>query len=82
MTKAELDIININADIRKKNSESIKFIEESEVIKVAELRRILETHYIDDDRSIIGSEPFFVLVVTGKNRDIVLGKLIEIINNF
>ena len=82
ITKADLDLLKIDAEIHKSKAETHKFLDEIEISKVAELRRLLETHCIDDDRSVMGSEPFFVPVVVGKNRDIVLTKLIDIIKTF
>lgn len=82
ITKAELDLLKTDAEIQKNKAETHKCIDEIEISKVAELRRILETHHIDADRSVMGSEPFFVPIVTGKNRDIVLSKLLEIIKEF
>lgn len=82
ITKSELDLLNIDADIQKKKVETQKCIDDTDIAKVAELRHVLTSHYIDDDRSVMGSEPFFVPLLVGKNRDTVLNKLLEIINEF
>lgn len=82
ITKADLDFLSTDADIQKKKAETNKYLDEVEILKASELRHILESHYVDDERSIMGSEPFWVPVVTGKNRDIVMSKLIEIIKHF
>jgi len=82
MTKSELELLNTDAEIQKKKAETHKCIDEIEISKVTELRHILTSHYIDDDRSVMASEPFFIPLVTGKNRDIVLNKLLEIIKEF
>ena len=82
ITKTDLDLLKIDAEIHKSKAETHKCMDDTEISKVGELRRVLETHYIDDERSLLGSEPFFVPIVTGKNRDIVLSKLIDIIKEF
>lgn len=82
ITKADLDFLSTDADIQKKKAETNKYLDEVEILKASELRHILESHYVDDERSIMGSEPFWVPIVTGKNRDIVMSKLIEIIKHF
>ena len=82
MTKENLENIKTRADIKKIQAESQKCTIDTEISKVTELRQVLTSHYIDDDRSILGSEPFFMPIVTGANRDIVLNKLIEIIKKF
>lgn len=82
MTKEELENIKTRADIKKIQAESKKCTIDIDISKVTELRQVLSTHYIDDDRTILSSDPFYVPIVTGKNRDIVLNKLIEIIKKF
>jgi hypothetical protein len=82
ITKADLEFLKIDAEIHKQKAETEKCMDDVEIAKVAELRHVLTSHYIDDDRSVMGSEPFFVPLLTGKNRDIVLSKLLEIINEF
>jgi|GEM_PF-6741394 hypothetical protein len=35
---------------------------------------------IDDERTVLGSEPFYVPLLNGKNRDVALNKLLDLIN--
>jgi len=94
--KETLEKRNLIADIKKKSSESEnqkalakQSISDSErmqgqinVNKSEELRLLLASHIIDDDKSIIGSEPFYTSTIKGKNRDIVMKKLIEVVERF
>ena len=48
--------------------------------KVAELRRLLADFTIDPERTILGSEPMLSLLITNEEREIVMDKLISIID--
>lgn len=94
--KETLEKRNLIADVKKKSAESEnqkalakQSISDAErmqgqinVNKAEELRLLLASHIIDEDNSIIGSEPFYITTIQGKNRDIVMNKLIEVIGRF
>ena len=94
--KETLEKRNLIADVKKKSAESEhqkalakQSISDSErmqgqinVNKAEELRLLLVSHIIDDDKQILGSEPFYTSTIKGKNRDIVMNKLIEVISRF
>jgi hypothetical protein len=75
MTGKKVNEQNVNTDTACK-------AEEYEIKRVEELRNLLTAHSINSDRSILGSEPFFEPVMQGKNRDVVMGKIIQLINKW
>ena len=48
--------------------------------KVAELRRLLSDYTIDPERTIMGSEPMLTLLLNNEEREIVMDKMINIID--
>lgn len=47
--------------------------------KIFTLLFTLESKVIDDEKTIIGSEPYYESLIQGRNKDIVLNKLMELI---
>lgn len=94
--KEVLELKNLTADIKKKTAESIqektlskrniaeanKFDAQSNIDKAEELRCLLNSHVVDESKTIIGSEQYMTLTINGKNRDKVISKLMEVISRF
>ena len=87
--KETLELKNLTADVKKKNAEASQHTAESkklrgrlDVDKAEELRFILNAHVIDESRTVMGSEPIYTTTINGKNRDIIIKKLMEIIERF
>lgn len=96
--KERLDIVEKKIDIQKKRVELKKeklnideivlrrkvSLEEQKVLidKISELRAILSDWTIDDERTIMASEPFIKATIEGVQREIVLHKLMELIKKF
>lgn len=69
--------LNIDAIIERK---LISFDEQKILIeKVVELRHLLSDSTIDDEKTIMGSEPFYKPTISGVEREIVNRKLMELI---
>ncbi len=96
--KERLEIIEKKVDIQKKrveikkerlNIDEIVFrrkvsLEEQKnlIDKISELRYLLSDWTIDGERTIFASEPFLKATIEGVQREIVLHKLMELINKF
>lgn len=95
--KTQLDLIEKKVEIQKKileikkekvnlqNLKQKKFSAEEEQVlvnKVAELRYLLDNVTIDEERTILGSEPFLKPIITGEEREIVKAKIIELLKKF
>jgi len=94
--KENLEKKNLIADAKKKNAEAEnqkalskqnvaeaeRLIGQLNVNKAEELRMLLQSCIVDEDRSIVGSEPFFTPILKDKNRDIVINKLIDVVQRF
>ena len=69
--------LNMNDIIERK---LISFDEQKILIeKVVELRHLLSDSTIDDEKTIMGSEPFYKPTISGVEREIVNKKLMELI---
>ena len=94
--KERLEIIEKKVDIQKKkielkkeklNTDEIvlrrKISAEEQTLlidKISQLRCVLADWTIDDERTIMASEPFLKPLISDRNRLIVTNKLIELIN--
>lgn len=94
--KERLDIIEKKIDIQKKRVELKKeklnveeiilrrkvSLEEQKVLidKVSQLRALLSEWTIDEERTVMASEPFLKPMILGRNRLIATNKLMELIN--
>lgn len=47
--------------------------------KITELRNALTDWVVDDERTIMASDPFLTPILTGERREVVIRKLIELI---
>ena len=56
-------------------------LEEQNILlhKISELRCVLGDWTIDEERTILASEPFIAPIIVGERREIVLKKLLELI---
>jgi hypothetical protein len=93
--KERLEIIEKKVDIQKKRVELKKeklnadeivmrrkiSMEEQKVLidKISELRAVLSDWTIDEERTIMASEPFLKTTIEGAQREMVLNKIIELI---
>ncbi|MCX6185811.1 MAG: hypothetical protein NTU43_02290 [Bacteroidetes bacterium] len=93
--RERLELIEKRVDIQKKqyevrkeklNMDELKLItnianEEQKILidKIASLKSLLADYTIDDERTIIGSEPFLKPIVCGREKDIVMSKLIDLV---
>ncbi len=93
--RERLELIEKRVDIQKKqyevrkeklNMDELKLItnianEEQKILidKISSLKNLLADYTIDDERTIIGSEPFLKPIVCGREKDIVMNKLIELV---
>ena len=69
--------MNIDEIIVKRN---LSLDEQKTLIdKISELRRLLTDWTVDDERTIMASEPFLVPTIVGHRREIVISKLMELI---
>jgi len=96
--KQRLEIIEKKIDIQKKRVELKKeklnineivlrrkvSLEEQKVLidKISELRAVLSDWTIDDERTILASEPFLKATIEGGQREIVLNKIMVLIKKF
>lgn len=96
--KERLDIIEKKIDIQKKRVELKKeklnideivlrrkvSLEEQKVLidKVSQLRSLLSEWTIDEERTVLASEPFLKPMIVGRNRLITTNKLMELISKF
>ena len=73
---------NLENDRLKMYMERMEFRDEMELQEKAQssvfsLLMVLICTTIDEERTILGSEPFKVPVLTGRNRDIAINKLMQ-----
>ena len=94
--KETLEKKNLFADAKKKNAEAeqqkalaIQQKQEAkrmeaqiDINKVEELRLLLNAHVVDETKTCIGTEPIMTYTINGKNRDIVIKKLMEVVGRF
>lgn len=72
--------LNIDETIIKR---SIGLDEQKTLIdKIESLRNVLNDWTIDDERTIMASEPFLKPLVDGEQREVVLRKMMELIRKF
>ena len=93
--KEKLELIEKRVEIQKKRMElrkeklgideiilrrSIALDEQKALIdKICELRYILTDWTVDEERTIMASEPFITPIIVGERREIVTRKLMELI---
>ena len=95
--KEHLEIIEKKVDIQKKRldirkeKQSLKELDKRKIIideqkllvdKVGELRYLLSDFTIDEERTILGSEPMLKCIVSGEERKMVTTKLRELLKQF
>lgn len=67
----------------KLNEQEIKkLIDNANVDKARTVIDLLNSHVIDNENTVLNSEPKFELTIQGKNRDEAIEKLMEIIKRF
>lgn len=93
--KERLELVEKRVDIQRKRLEIRKeklnmdeiiakrniSLEEQNILlhKISELRYVLTDWTIDDERTIMASEPFISPMIAGDRREIVIRKLMELI---
>jgi hypothetical protein len=93
--KERLELIDKRVDIQKKRLEVRKeklnmdekklkssiAIDEQKLLldKIGSLKNLLGDITIDDERTIMGSEPFYKPTINGRDRNIVANKLIDLV---
>lgn len=93
--KERLELLEKKVEIQKKRVEikkeqlnmdeiilrrNISFEEQKILIdKISELRYVLTDWTVDEDRTIMASEPFLTPTIVGERREIVIRKLMELI---
>lgn len=93
--KERLELVEKKVEIQKKRVEIKKeqlnmdeiivrrniALEEQKVLidKISELRYVLTDWIVDEDRTIMASEPFLTPTIVGERREIVIRKLMELI---
>jgi hypothetical protein len=94
--KERLELIDKRVDIQKKRLEVRKeklnmdekklkssiAIDEQKILldKIGSLKSLLGDFNVDDERTIMGSEPFLKPIIGGREKDIVMNKLIDLVN--
>jgi len=87
----KIDILKKRIEVRKEklNIDEIVIrrkvgLEEQKLIidKISELRAILSDWTIDSERTLLASEPFLKPTIEGKQREIILNKIMELIRKF
>ncbi len=90
LTSKKLEIQMKRVELRKERIKIDQLISGEEAVKekkkqileeISELRYLLSDWMIDEERTILGSEPFIKPVLNGVERQIVLKKLMSLINN-
>ncbi len=93
--KEQLELLEKKVEIQKKRMEikkemvnideiiggrKIALDEQKSIIdKISVLSTVLTEYTIDNERTILGSEPYLVPIITGKNREILTSKLLELV---
>ncbi|MBX7205284.1 MAG: hypothetical protein K1X81_07650 [Bacteroidia bacterium] len=84
-----IDIQKKKLEVKKEKSNHAQVMEQSQlrldekrllIQKISELRFLLTDYVVDDERAIIGSEPFYKPTITGLNREKITLKLMDLID--
>jgi hypothetical protein len=83
-----IEIQKKKLEVKKEKSNHTQSIEQSQlrieeqrllIQKISELRFLLTDFIVDDERAVIGSEPFYKPSITGLNREKITLKLMDLI---
>lgn len=83
-----IEIQKKKLEVKKEKSNHTQSMEQSQlrieeqrllIQKISELRFLLTDFIVDDERAVIGSEPFYKPSITGLNREKITLKLMDLI---
>ena len=82
--RKRVDIIREKASIKEIEDRKQLAIDQQRILieKTAELRYLLSEWTIDNERTILGSEPFLKPILDIKEKEMVIKKLMDIVSKF
>ncbi len=72
----------LNIDDRIESKQLVNDEHKILIEKVTELRHLLSDVTVDKNKTIMGSEPFYVPILDGAQRNVIMNKLIALVNSF